>query len=308
MWLKGDCMTMPNFLIIGAGKSGTTSLYYYLKQHPQVYMSPVKEPKFFALEGVKLDFRGPNDETSMNRRSVTDIDAYRALFQGVTSEKAIGEASPLYLHSPDAPGRIKRYIPEAKLIAIFRDPVERAYSSFVQRVQKGDEPLSDFAEALRDEENRMRNNWAPRWQSKHIGFYYAHLKRYYDTFERDQIKIYLYEDLKEDPVGVAQSMFRFLGVDDTFVPDVSLRHNVSGIPKSKALQVFISRRNPLKALLKPLLPDKLRRRGLVHLQSRNVSGPPPLEEEIRKELVDLYREDILKLQNLIGRDLSQWLE
>ena len=74
-------MTMPNFLIIGAGKSGTTSLYHYLKQHPEIYMSPLKEPKFFAMEGKTLDFRGPNDETSMNRKSVTDIDTYRALFR-----------------------------------------------------------------------------------------------------------------------------------------------------------------------------------------------------------------------------------
>ena len=302
-------MTMPNFLIIGAGKSGTTSLYHYLKQHPQVYMSPVKEPKFFAVEGKKLDFRGPNDEISMNRGSITDIDAYRALFKGVTSEKAIGEASTLYLHSPEAPGRIRHYIPEAKLVAILRDPVERAYSSFVQRVQKGDEPLSDFAEALREEENGMRNNWAPRWQSKRIGCYYTHLKRYYDIFDREQIKVYLYEDLKGDPVGVAQSVFRFLEVNDTFVPNVSLIHNVSGIPKSRALQAFISKPSPLKSTLKPLLPEGLRQHVSVFLENRNIAGPPPpLSQDVRRDLIDFYREDILKLEKLIGRDLSRWLE
>jgi hypothetical protein len=302
-------MTMPNFLIIGAGKSGTTSLYHYLKQHPEVYMSPVKEPKFFAVEGKKLDFRGPNDERSMNRKSVTDIDTYRALFSEVTNEKAIGEASTLYLYSPEAPSRIKHYIPEAKLIAILRNPVERAYSSFVQRVQKGDEPLSDFAQALREEENGARDNWAPRWQGKRIGFYYAHLRRYFDIFRRDQIKVFLYEDLKSNPGGVAQSAYRFLAVDDTFVPDVSLRYMPSGIPKSKALQAFLSRPNSLKSVLKPVVPRGLRQHLTAYLENRNIAGPPlPLEQDVRKELVDSYREDILRLEELLGRNLSKWLE
>lgn len=302
-------MTMPNFLIIGAGKSGTTSLYHYLKQHPQVYMSPVKEPKFFAVEGKELDFRGPNDEISMNRGSITDINAYQSLFHDVTNEKAIGEASPLYLYSPEAPERIKHYIPGAKLIAILRDPVERAYSSFLQRVQKAQEPLDGFAQALREEENRARDNWAPRWQSKRIGFYYAHLKRYYEAFDAGQIRVYLYEDLKADPVGLAQDVFRFLEVDDSFTPDTSLRHNVSGIPRSRVLQALISRHNPIKSVLKPLLPEGVRHHISVSLQTRNIAGPPPpLDQDIRKELVDMYREDILKLEKLIGRDLSSWLE
>ncbi|MBA2713838.1 MAG: sulfotransferase [Rubrobacteraceae bacterium] len=302
-------MTMPNFLIIGAGKSGTTSLYHYLRQHPEVYMSPVKEPKFFAVEGKELDFRGPNDDMSMNRGSVTSIEAYRDLFRGVTDEKAIGEASPLYLHSPEAPSRIKHYIPEARLIAILRDPVQRAYSSFLQRVQKGQEPLRDFAEALREEENRMRDNWAPRWYSKRIGFYYAHLRRYYDLFEGDRIRVYLNEDLKADPVCIARDVFRFLEVDDTFMPDISLRYNVSGVPRSAALQTFLSKPNPAKDVLKLFLSEKLRQRIAVSLENRNIAGPPPpLDPGVRKELVDLYREDILNLEKLIGRDLSGWLE
>jgi hypothetical protein len=272
-------------------------------------MSPVKEPKFFALEGKRLEFRGPNDETHINRKSVTDIGAYRALFGGVTDEKAIGEASPMYLYSPEAPGRIKHYIPEARLIAILRNPVDRAYSSFLQRVQKGQEPLSDFAQTLRDEENRVRNNWAPRWQAKRIGFYYAHLKRYYDTFEPDQIKVFLYEDLKGDSVGLAQSAYRFLGVDDTFVPDVSLVHNLSGIPKSKALQLFLSRPNPLRSVLKLVVPRGLRPNLTAYVENRNIAGPPPpLDQDVRKELIESYREDILKLEKLIDRDLSTWLE
>jgi hypothetical protein len=301
-------MTMPNFLIIGAGKSGTTSLYQYLKQHPEIYMSPVKEPKFFAVEGKKLDFRGPNDEMSMNRKSITDLDTYRTLFSGVTDEKAIGEASTLYLYSPEAPGRIKHYIPQARLIAILRNPVDRAYSSFIQRVQKGHEPLTDFAQALREEENRAHNNWAPRWQSKRIGFYHAHLRRYYDIFERNQIKVFLYEDLKGDPASVLQNIFRFLEVDEARLPDVSLKHNISGVPRNRLLHELLNKPNPIKSILRLVVPKGLRPRLTAFMENQNIGGPPPLDQDVREELIDLYREDILKLEELIGRDLSRWLE
>src|SRR5215218_4707583 len=123
-------MTMPNFLIIGAGKSGTTSLYHYLGQHPEVFMSPMKEPKFFCFEGERPNFRGPGDDEEINRKCVTTIDAYRALFDGVACEKAVGEASSMYLYYPKAPERIDHHVAGVRLIAVLRNPVDRAYSSY----------------------------------------------------------------------------------------------------------------------------------------------------------------------------------
>ena len=96
-------MVMPNFLVIGAAKAGTTSVYEYLKQHPQIWMSPLKETNFFALEGETLNFRGPGDQDYINRFSITKIEDYLNLFQGVSNQVAIGEVSPLYLYSPKAP-------------------------------------------------------------------------------------------------------------------------------------------------------------------------------------------------------------
>jgi hypothetical protein len=302
-----DNMTMPNFLIIGAGKSGTTSLYHYLKQHPEIYMSPVKEPKFFAVEGKTLDFRGPNDEAHMNRKSVTDLGAYRALFRGVTDEKAIGEASPLYLYSPEAPGRIKHHIPEAKLIAILRNPVDRAFSSYLHCIRDRGEPLKDFAQALGEEETRIENGWGPIWHYKNVGFYSVQLERYFDTFGREQIKVFLYEDLKGDPVGVLQSICRFLEVGDTRLPDLSLKHNISGVPRSRLVHELLNKPNPIKSAFRPLLPAKLRKRLNLNLTGRNLVRPQ-LSPEVRKQLIEVYSEDILKLQELIDRDVSYWLE
>ena len=300
-------MTMPNFLIIGAAKSGTTSLYHYLKQHPQVYMSPVKEPKFFALEGERPNFRGPSDEQEINRKSVTDIDAYRALFKGVTSEKAIGEASTLYLYSLKASERIRHHVPDAKLIAVLRNPVERAFSSYLHCVRDRGEPLTDFAQALRQEETRIENVWGPIWHYKNVGFYSAQLERYFDLFRRDQIKIYLYEDIKSNAVGVLQDIFRFLEVDDTRIPNISLKHNVSGVPKNRLLHALLNKRNPLKSAIKPLLPAKPRKRLNHSLTNRNLVRPG-LSPEVREQLIEVYSEDVLRVQELIQRDLSQWLK
>ncbi|MEQ9621323.1 sulfotransferase family protein [Coleofasciculus chthonoplastes] len=300
---SGNFMVLPNFLIIGAAKAGTSSLYYYLQQHPQIYMSPVKEPKFFALEGEPLDFQGPDQ--GINRTSRTSLAAYSELFQDVSDEIAIGEASPLYLYSFKAAIRIKHYLPNVKLIAILRHPVDRAFSSFAHLVREGYETLS-FAEALREEPTRIQQKWAPLFYYKQQGFYYTQLKRYFDTFERSQIKLYLYEELAANSTAVVQDIFRFLGVDDTFIPDLS-RKNISGVPKSRRLYSLFNRDNPIKSALKPFFSEQLRRSIAEKFDKQNLGAKPILLPEDRQDLLKLYKEDILKLQNLIQRDLSHWI-
>ncbi len=303
-------MTMPNFLIIGAAKAGTTALYSYLKQHPQIYMSPNKEPHFFAFEGENVNFGGTaGDQEWLNRFAITDIQTYRLQFQGVSKQIAMGEASALYLYIPKAAERIHHYIPDVKLLAILRNPVERAYSAFLYQIRDALEPITDFAQALREEETRIHNNWVPIYYYQQMGFYYTQMKRYFDTFDRAQIRVYLYEDFTTNTISILQDIFRFLNVDDTFAPDVSLRHNVSGIPRNKALHTFLRQEHhPIKTILKPLLPKELRRRVMLILQNRNLDKPPSLPPELRRQLIEVYREDILNLQDLIQRDLSRWLE
>lgn len=302
---RGNRMTMPNFLLIGAMKAGTTAFYQYLDQHPQVYMSPFKEPNFFAFEGEKLDFRAPSDIEGLNRHAVTDIEQYRRLFDGVSGEEAIGEASHWYMYRPKASGCIKHHIPDAKLIAVLRDPAERAYSEFLHFVRDGDEPITDFTEALRQEAPRIHDNWTMGLYIDR-GYYYTQLKRYFDKFDRDQIRVYLYEDLQADPVGVMRETFRFLGVDDAFVPDTSIRPNISGMPRSRILHALLNKSRRTKGLLGPILPGAVIRYGKV-LRTRNLVKPH-MPSEARRQLIETYREETLKLQNLIQRDLSGWLE
>jgi hypothetical protein len=309
-------VAMPNFFIIGAHKAGTTSLYHYLNQHPQVYMSPIKEPSFFnhdiTPDGklVKRRFEGPGRRRLAPK--FADIEEYRALYRGVKGEKAIGEASPLYICAPGTPERIKRHVPEARAIALLRNPADRAYSAFLHAVRGGRETVNDFAQVLREEEGRIGDNWNYVFRYRTGGLYYERLKRYYEVFGRERVGVWLAEDLRGDPASVTQDVFRFLEVDDTFVADTSSRHNPAGVPESEAARVMMRMTDTSVGVLRNAVPPTSKIFPFVSnmrraMQSRVLTEPPPIDPEIRTELIKGYREDILKLQVLIGRDLSMWL-
>jgi hypothetical protein len=302
-------MTMPNFFIIGAQKAGTTSLYHYLKQHPEVYLSPVKEPFFFNHEigpdgrALKERFGGPGRP---RKPRFASLDEYRELFAGARSETAVGEASVLYMCVPGTAERIERYAPGSRAIALLRDPAERAYSAFKHALRIGVEPLNDFARALREEDDRIRENWHYALRYRWRGLYHEQLERYYRVFGGERIGVWLYEDLREDPVGVAQGAFRFLGVDDAFVPDTSRRHNPASVPKGQGARLAIRAMNVTLPAVRKVVPSAYKVRQIANRRILTDEFPP-LDGEIRAWLVEGYREEVLRLEELIGRDLSAWL-
>ena len=296
-------MIMPNFLIIGTQKAGTTALYYYLKEHPQIYMSPTKEPGFFDFEGEPVDFCGPGDEYSY-RFAINDLSAYQNLFRDVNNEIAIGEATTWYLQSLKASERIKHYIPKAKLIVILRNPADRAYSAFLHAIRNNREPISDFAQALLEEDKRIKNNWGYLWRYKNMGFYATQLKRYFELFDRNQIKVYLFEDYKSNPTEILKDIFHFLNVDETFTPEIITPKNISGIPKSKALYTFLRKNNSIKKFFKPFIPYKVRKQMISQLMQKNMLKPT-ISVEVQLKLREVFREDILELQELLQRNLSK---
>jgi len=299
---------LPNFLIIGAAKSGTTSLYRYLRQHPDVYMPAVKEPRFFAYAADPPPMNGPGDErTNEAAGAVYTRDAYQQLFAEATTETAVGEASPNYLYSATAPRLIHEHLPEARLIAILRHPVERAYSHFLHLVRSGREPLRDFGAALDAEPERIAAGWEWSWHYRHMGYYGEQLARCLEHVDREQLTVYLFEDFTADPVALAQDIFRVLGVDDAFVPDTSMRYEASGVPKSDRFQRFLL--NPdhwIRRISRFLIPEPVRERLLIRMKNVNLEKPP-LEPDVRERLTAAYRDDVLRLQDLIDRDLSAWL-
>lgn len=315
-------MTLPNFLIIGAAKAGTTSLYKYLKQHPEIYMSPLKETGFFFLENLNKDEfdreiaqmpRELRDESiayykyRIQRGGITNIEDYLKLFEDVSTEKAIGEATPGYMYYPIAVEKIKYYVPNAKLIAILRNPADRAYSAFLHRVKSGREPIKDFQQALDREDISNRYVWSGFRHYVRQGFYYEQLKAYFETFDSSQIKIYLNEDLAKNTQIIMQDIFLFLGVNENCIIDTSTKHLVSAMPKNKLIHDFLTKPNPITNVAKALLPYELGRRMKRNIINQNMTKPP-FPAHIRQHLIEIYREDILKLQDLICQDLCQWLE
>ena len=300
-------MTLPNFLIIGSAKAGTTSLYVYLMQHPEIYMSPVKETHFFSFDNESKMTKGPGDPIY---KAITDVNDYQALFNDVRDEKAIGEASTSYLYRPEAPGRILEMLPEVKLIAILRNPVDRAFSAYMHVVRDERETAENFEKALALEESRKAANWDPIWHFTSVGHYYEQLERYFKVFKRDQIKIYLYEDLNLNKDNLLKDIFNFLGVNPDFSPESSVRYNVTGKQKSqlfyKTTNWLFSTPNPVRWVSRQVFSDIHRGNFANWVRQRNLTKYS-LSPETRIKLIKNYTTEILQLQDLLDRDLTMWL-
>lgn len=287
-------MPLPNFLIIGANKAGTTSLYRYLGEHPEVYMSPAKEPGFFAFDVGQQPGEGDHAIGG-------SLETYLGLFDGVRDETAIGEASTRYLATATAPARIRATVPDMRLIAVLRNPVERAFSAYSTRVFEGTEHAT-FAEAVADDlDRRARGEGSQRFYVA-LGFYGAQLARYLEHFDRERLRVYLYEDLVADPASMLSDVYAFLEVDPTFAPDTTARYNrTRHHPRSMAL-ARMSVPRPAMTLARTVVPVRLRA-----ALRRKLSRVPELPDDVRRLLVDVYRDDVLLTQDLIDRDLSRWL-
>lgn len=300
---------LPNFLLIGTAKAGTTSLYHYLRQHPEIYMPAVKEPRFFAYLDDPPALTGPGDrESNEAAGAVYTMADYRALFDAVDGERAVGEASVNYLYSETAPRRIREHLPDVQLIAVLRNPIERAYSHYLHLLSSGREPLRDFDAALDAEPERRRQGWEWSWHYTRMGFYHEQLTRYLEYFDREQLAVYLFDDFTEDNVGVTQDIYRRLGVDDSVVPTRTLAHEKTGEPISKQFQRFLlNPDHPIRKAARYVVPETVRTQGVKLLKNLNLSKPP-MEPSVRSDLANLYAEEVQRLEGLLDRDLSHWLE
>jgi hypothetical protein len=298
---------LPDFIIIGAPKAGTTSLYRYLGTHPDIYMTPVKEPRYMAYADRRPDYRG-TAASAFNNAIVWRSDEYSRLFDERQHEKMAGEASATYLWSEEAPHTIRRLVPDAKLIAILRNPVTRAYSHFCHNRRLGREPYADFLDALNAESERIADGWNPNFRYRDRGRYGEQISRYFDTFPREQLLILMQENLNKQPVETLASVCRFLGVDDGFEFDTTTRHNVTaGIPRRVWLSRLFAAESSLKDATRKVVPKGIRDVLFEKLYKPNLQPTPPLDPAIRRMLRDEFRDDIVLLQDQLGRDLSAWL-
>ncbi len=293
----------PNFLLVGAAKSGTSSMDRYLSMHPEIYIPQKKEAHFFAIPDFPQRFTGPGDE-GMNEYTIRTWDAYLKLFDAVQTEKARGESSVFYLYYPGTAGRIANTLPDAKIIILLRNPVHRAYSAYMHLIRDGRETLP-FAEALQAEDTRKAQNYEPMWLYRELGLYSEQVNRYFTALGRDRVHVAIFEEFIRNPQQTMQDVFRFLGVDDKVQVDVSLHMNESGIPKSRKLYSFISQPNFLKEWIKPLFPAKLRERLGLRAKAM-VLRKETMDPALSQELQTFYAADIARLEELLERRLDVW--
>lgn len=297
-------MTLPNFMIIGAVKAGTTALHAYLRQHPQVFMPALKETNFFTTDGKPPDYRGPGDRTIVNRDVIWQLEDYKKLFQ-YADHPAVGEASPWYLCKPDAANRIYRLLPDVKLIAILRHPADRAFSHFSMRRRDGFEPCKTLLEAIKDEPRRIEQNWSSGMYF-HMGLYGEQLQAYYDIFPSEQIKVFLYEDFVENGEEMLEDIYRFIGVNPDFRVNTNKPHNVSGTIANPVLRMLWTQTHSVRSIVRPVLPKMWRSRVAKFFTSQKMIRTQ-IPQTTRCQLVRQYRPDILKLQSLLDRDLTHWM-
>lgn len=280
-------MTLPNFVICGAPKAGTTSLYESLKQHPNVYMSSVKETDFFQHNYHK------------------GMDWFQSFFQDYKGEKAIGEASPGNMIHLNAPERIARHIPDAKLIFILRNPIERAYSQYWYGIYRGDQNcLISFSDLIHDQ----NNFWGKRVIE--LGMYYEQICRFESFFNSSQLKIILYEELSNNYHQVLNDICNYLEIEAYQENLENNKSNQTYYPKNLILYKLIY--GPWLAIEKKISPKLLiktqKYRSLLRkfLYNQKRQTPPDMKQEDRQYLYELYKKSNDKLAKKLNVDLSHW--
>ncbi len=295
---------LPNFLVVGAAKSGTSSIDRYLAQHPEVYLPVKKEAHYFAVPSFPARFNGRGDE-GMNTETIGSRERYESLFDAVGHEIAVGESSAFYLYYPGTAERIHSENPDMKIVIVLRNPVDRAFSAYMHLLRDERETLS-FEDGLREEANRKRLDYEPLWLYRELGLYTEQVRRYLDVLGREQVKVILYEDFSRDNATVMSELFAFLGVNPRFAIDSSIRYNESGMPKSRALFNFVTKPNALKEIVKPFVSAALRER-LGNRAKSMLLEKTQMHPATRASLQEFYAADISQLQVLLQRDLSAWL-
>jgi hypothetical protein len=283
----------PDFLIIGAPKCGTTSLFHYLGEHPRVYPSPEKEPHFYSY----IEEERPHWGTD-------DVDEYTSLFRRADANQLCMEASTWYLYSRTAARQIRRHAPDTKCIALLRQPVDRAYSGWSFRLQQGWESLS-FEDAIMAEEKRVEEGKA--WGTHYLraGRYSHQVRRFYEQLGRDQVRIFWFEDFRSDSQAVVQEALSFLGLEPTDTIDVDQVHNPTRLPRSTMVSQLMNL-DWLREIARQLLPEAARRMLRNTIRQANEKPRPPIDEDLHATLTERVWPDVERLENVVNADLSRW--
>ncbi|TNY35950.1 sulfotransferase family protein [Thermomonospora catenispora] len=302
-------MSLPDVLVIGAPKAGTTALHRGLARHPQLFMSPVKEPKFFLTDGPPPRGGGPGDAQTY-REHIWRRSDYEALFDAAPPGALRGESTPFYLYDQEAQLRIHRLIPHVRMIAVLRDPVERAHSNWAHLWSAGLEPIGDVVEACAAQERRVRAGWSAFWRYVDLGRYGEQLQHLFKLFPREQVLLLRYEELRDRPAAALDEICAFLGVR-TGVLDALPRENVTphvaDSPGNRALQALLRGGARIGAHMPEAVRKAARRPFLALLQRDPRTRRPPTPQQ-RARLLPYFEDDIALLSEITGWDCTDWLK
>lgn len=296
-------VSKPNFFVVGAPKCGTTSMYQYLRQHPEVFVSEVKEPYFFGSDLGLAPYWGIRNETD-----------YLALFVDAGDAKRVGEASVWYLYSKTAAREIKEFNPSSKIIIMLRNPVDLLYSLHGQFLRSYNENIQSFEEALQAEEDRRQGRRIPRSAHFPRGLLYRdmvkfseQLERYYDVFGRRNVFVVVFDDFVKDTPSVYRLLLRFLEVDPSFHPDFNL-FNKSAPIRIRQARRFWKTRQGLQRNVDRLIGSYARRAfsDWIDGMGTSLTRPPTMKPETRARLQAEMASEVESLARLLDRDLSHW--
>jgi hypothetical protein len=293
---------LPSFLVIGAPKAGTSSLHRYLGQHPDIFMSRVKEPTYFGLDdGCVPTFSGPGDDEQVNAVTVSHRADYEALFAAASPYAAAGESSTGYLGMPGTAARVAAAIPSARIVVVLREPAMRAFSHWVMKRDRGWEELS-FEAALAAEEARLAAGFARCWAYREVGHYDEQLDQWRAAFPADQLHVSLYDDFVEDPETLVRSVFGFVGVDPGVDLDLAVHSNGRRSARNEPLRRLV-RSEPARRMARATLSRSARQTLFRRIEAVNRERPDPATIAALREH---YAPGVARLERWLGRSLDAW--
>ncbi len=299
---------MPDFLVIGAPKAGTTALHAALARHPGLYMSLVKEPKFFLSDGPPPTKGGPGDALTY-REHIWRRPDYEALFDPAPAGTLRGESTPLYLYDRAAMRRIRAALPDARLIVIVRDPVERAHSNWTHLWSAGLEPVGDFVRACGEEERRIEAGWASFWHYAGLGRYGEQLEYLFTLFPREQVLVLRYRRLVDEPEQTLDEICAFLGVEQGVLAEIP-RQNVTAHPEPTLTHRAVAlaqRAGNAVGTFVPGLTAATLTGPLERFLQRHSRERQPLDWQQRQELLPRFEDDIKRLEKVLDESFEDWL-
>jgi hypothetical protein len=298
----------PDFMIIGAPKAGTTALHSALAQHPEVFTTTPKEPKFWLCgDAPPPHWRGPGDAHSQQEWIWRRRD-YDALFRGAAEHQVRGESTPFYLWSRPAHRRIAEHLPEVRLIAVVRDPIDRAYSNWMHLWSDGLEREPDFERAFVSQQRRVDAGWAPFWRYQDLGLYGEQLEHLYRYVDPGRVLVVRYRDIVEEPGPTVDRVCRFLGIGESHVESIP-RDNSRAYAEPGWRTAALGPVVRAGAWLGQFAPPEVWRAASGPLIARLGSGDshrPKLSPDVRARLLPYFEEDIDLLSQLTGEPFNLW--